>query len=374
MVNKTLSLLLLAAACTKTSPPSEHTPDATASSVADAPLVSIDAGIATDAGNVVGSETYLGAIGGLPIHATLSVSDRAISGRWFYEKGGAAEGLAIEAHAAATTKNHFVGTEMIADGGVSGDLSLERSGVELTGSWSKHTAGKTLPILLTPEIRSKSGDHVIRAKRVMIKNDGLNATTNPGFLPVIEGPEAARITPSLTFKALLGDDESELVGGTITALDFDVLMDDNRLITLAITEETMGAYPSSNVLTDTFDLQTGKKIGADALKVDQKVALAHLLDKRVHDAWKSKKQELAKAPVKEGECGPDVANGFMDGSGPSFTVALLDGVAATKNGLTFDFDFGFPHVVLACSPAVDLSLTWKEASAFIDPKGPFGGR
>ena len=69
----------------------------------------------------------------------------------------------------------------------------------------------------------------------MMTNDGPTASTNPGFLPVFEGSEAARITPSLTFKALLGDDESELGGGTITALDFDVLLDDGRLVTLAIT-------------------------------------------------------------------------------------------------------------------------------------------
>jgi hypothetical protein len=314
-----------------------------------------------DGGSVAAGETYLGAIGGLPIHATLSVSETNVSGRWFYEKGGGAEGLAIDARAPGTTKNHFVGAETIGDGGISGDLSLDRAGAALKGSWSKHGAEKTLPILLTPEVRSKNGDHVVRAKRVMMKNDGAMASTNPGFLPVVEGPEAARITPSLTFKALLGDDESELVGGTITGLDFDVLLDDGRLLTLAITEDTMGAYPSMNVLNDTFDWQTGKKIGAEAFKADQKAALVRLLDKRVHDAWKAKKQGLAKAPVKEGECGPDVANGFMDGSGPSFTVALLDGVSATNDGL-------------ACSPAVDLSLSWKEASAFVDPKGPFAGR
>jgi hypothetical protein len=373
-VKKALSLLFLATSCTKTSSPNERTADATIHVAVDAAPAAIDAGSAIDGGNVALDETYLGAIGGLPIHATFAVSDAMISGRWFYEKGGGAEGLVVEAHALGTTKNHFVGTEMISDGGVSGDLSLERSGVEITGSWSKHGVEKTLPILLTPEVRSTRSDHVVRARRVMMKNDGLLATTNPGFLPVIDGPIAARIMPSLTFKALLGDDESELVGGTIIGLDFDVVLDDGRLLTLAITEETMGAYPSMIVLTDTFDLQTGKKIGAEALRSDQRAALARLLDKRVHDAWKAKKQELAKAPVKEGECGPDVANGFMDGSGPSFTVAMLDGVAATKDGLTFDFDFGFPHVVLACSPSVDLSLSWKEASAFVDPKGPLAGR
>jgi hypothetical protein len=370
-LKKTISLLLLASACAKTSS-NDRAADANVNVAVDA-ASAIDAG-AIDGGNVALGETYLGAIGGLPIHATLSVSEATISGRWFYEKGGGAEGLAIEAHTLGKAKNHFVGNETIADGGISGDIALERSGVEITGSWSKHGTDKTLSILLTPEIRSTRSDHVVRARRVMMKNDGPVASTNPGFLPVVDGAVAARITPSLTFKALLGDDESELVGGTITGLDFDVVLDDGRLLTLAITEETMGAYPTVNVLTDTFDLQTGKKIGAEALRSDQRSALARLLDKRVHDAWKAKKQELAKAPVKEGECGPDVATGFMEGSGPSFTVAMLDGVAATKDGLTFDFDFGFPHVVLACSPSVDMSLSWKAASAFVDPKGPFAGR
>ncbi|MEO8796773.1 MAG: hypothetical protein ABI551_02715, partial [Polyangiaceae bacterium] len=315
-----------------------------------------------------------GAVGGLPVHALLTVTGSSITGRWFYEKGGGAEGLAIEAHAHGNQNNHYVGTEQIADGGISGLLSLEQSGVELTGSWSKPEADKSLLVILTPEIRSKVGDHVVRARRVMIKSGAPGEAASAGFVPVVEGTAAGRIMPNLSFKALLGEDETELVGGTITALDFDVVLDDARLLTLAIIEDTMGAYPSSNVLTDTFDWTTGKRIGAEAFAADKKAALVKLLDKRVHDAWKAKKKELAKAPASPGECGPDVVQGFMDGPAPSFTVAMLDGVAATKSGLSFAFDFGFPHVVLACSPEVDLSISWADAATFVDPKGPLAGR
>lgn len=374
LIFSSISLGLLGA-CTKT-PPSRGDAAATPTSVVTATTVSdaaiADASASFDSGTTNPSQTYLGAVGGLPIHATLLVSDSAITGRWFYEKGGGAEGLAIDAH--ASQKNHFVGTERIADGGISGDLSLEHHGVELTGSWSKHASDQTLLIILAPEIRSKVGDHVVRARRVTIKSHTPSSTATAGFLPVVEGPGSARITPSLTFKALLGDDETELVGGTITALDFDVVLDDDRLLTLVINEEIMGAYPTSNVLVDTFDWKTGKKIGAEAIAADKRIALVNQLDKRVHAAWKAKKKELAKAPAKEGECGPDIAHGSMDGDGPSFTAAMLDGVSATKDGLAFDFDFGFPHVILACAPQVDLSLPWKDARAFVDPNGPFAGR
>lgn len=370
-----ISLLSLGG-CSKTTSSSGDKPTIAVTAPASA-AGALDASVAMappDGGAAAAGERYLGAVGGLPVHAMLTVTGSSITGRWFYEKGGGVEGLAIEAHAHGNQKDHYVGTEQIADGGISGELSLERRGVELTGSWSKPGAEKKLLVILTPEVRSKVGDHVVRARRVMIKSAAPGEAPTAGFMPIVEGAAAARAMPSLTFKALLGEDETELIGGTITALDFDVVLDDARLLTLAITEDTMGAYPSSNVLTDTLDWTTGKKIGAEAFAADKKAALAKLLDKRVHDAWKAKRKELARAPAKPGECGPDVVQGFMDGAGPSFTVAMLDGVQATKSGLSFAFDFGFPHVVLACSPEVDLSISWADAATFVDPKGPLAGR
>ncbi|HEX7666767.1 MAG TPA: hypothetical protein VF407_19700 [Polyangiaceae bacterium] len=376
LVLGSISLCALVA-CSKSSSSSavNATPSASSvsSSVGDA-TTSSDASASTDGGSSASGETYLGAVGGLPVHATLTVTDAAITGRWFYEKGGGAEGLAIDASMHGDQKNHYVGTERIADGGTSGDLSLEHRGTAILGSWSKHSAEKTLMVVLAPEVRSRVGDHVVKSRRVTIKSDTPGTTASAGFLPVVEGPEAARIMPNLTFKALIGDDETELVGGTITALDFEVVLDDARLLTIAITEDTMGAYPSSNVLTDSFDWTTGKKIGGEAFAADKKAKLVKLLDKRVHDAWKAKKAELLKTKPQPNECGPDIAKESMDGNGPSFTAAMLDGVSATKDGVTFDFDFGFPHVIQACSPEVDLSLPWADVKAFVDPKGPFGGR
>jgi len=370
----TISLLAtVAGGCKKAPPAPEQTPETVAAAVG----VDVDAAVAVaaDAGStVMEGDKYIGAVGGLPVHAVLTVSDSAITGRWFYEKGGGAEGLAVDTRALGTAKGHYVGSERIADGGISGDLLLDRRGVELTGSWSKHADDETLFVILAPEIRSKVGGHVVRAKRVKIKSDTPGATVSAGFLPIVEGADASRIRSSLTFKALLGDEETELVGGTITALDFDVVLDDARLLTLAITEETMGAYPSSNRLVDTFDWTTGKKIGAEAFAEDQRAALVKQLDKRVQDAWNAKKRALAKLPEKPGECGPDIAHGFMDSERPPFTAAMLDGVSAKKDGLAFDFDFGFPHVIQACSPEVDLSMPWKDAKGFVDQKGPFGGR
>jgi hypothetical protein len=63
----------------------------------------------------------------------------------------------------------------------------------------------------------------------------------------------------------------------------------------------------------------------------------------------------------------------MSGNGPSFGREALERVYVDDAGLEFEFDFGFPHVVQACSPEVDLSVVWAEARPYLNPAGPLAG-
>src|SRR5262249_18415949 len=137
--------------------------------------------------------------------------------------------------------------------------------------------------------------------------------------------------------------------------------------TIGTTVYTMGAYPSGHGSTVSVAWATGARVGADVLRSDKKRELVRMLDARVHDAWRVKKRELSR-PNDPASCGPDV----FAGEGPSFPKEMLDSVYVDAKGISFTFDFGFPHVVQACSPEVNLSLPWATARPFLNPSGILG--
>lgn len=342
---------------------------APAAAAASAPVAS-----ASDAGSA--GDAYVGAIGGHAVHATLVALPTSIEGRWFYESHRAAGGLGVSCKS-KSENGPCDGSELGDKDAVTGKIHLERVGPSLVGSWEKPTGNDQLGVRLTPVVRSRGADHVITARRLLPKRPKGSQDAGVFFAPAVEGAAAARLAPSITVKALFGMSENDLIAAdgadnvTTTSLDFDVLRDDDAILTLSWTIETMGAYPDSSTQFGSFAWATGKRVNASAISTDKKAGLVKLLNGRVHAAWRAKKAEYAKAPP-NADCGKDVAESFMDGDGPSFTAQQLDGIYATKSGIAFDFGFDFAHAVRACQPEVDLSMTAAEAKPFLDPKGPLG--
>lgn len=312
---------------------------------------------------VLSTEVYVGAVGALPVRATLSVTPSRLDGRWVYEGRGSAEGLKLESLAGSRDGTYDV-REMTASGETAGKLLLQRVGSALRGEWKAPKGDRSLQVVLTPEVRAREGENVVRARRIVVKVAGPPATAAPGFLPVIEGPAALRMMPNVTLKKLVGDDEGSLNDCCTTGVDFEVLHHDARVVTIATRVSTMGAYPSVTESTVSLAWATGDRIGAEAFRSDKKADLARLLNSRVHDSWRASKRELSKGPSDQAACG-DV----LRGEGPSFTEKNLDSVYVDAQGISFMFDFDFPHAVRACSPLVDLRLPWAAAQPYLDLSG-----
>ena len=325
-------------------------------------------------------EVYVGAVGALPVRATLIVTPARIEGRWVYERGGDPQGLRLEAATDPSRRTTYALQEKTDSGEVSGQIFLDAQGALLRGVWRHPRTQQELDIVLTREVRSRRGDSVVRARRIIIPLASPPGTALPGFLPVVEGPGAAQMQAQLTLERLLGEKERELGDGT-TGLDFEVRHHDDRLVTLFVHEETMGAYPSGHGRTVTFDYRTARRLGADVFRPAAIPDLVRLLDARMHASWRAAKQEYLKGPTSQSSCGPDVVRDFMAGDGPSFTPGMLGGVFVEAGGIDFaggeegrrGSGAGFPHVVLACEPHADLHLGWAEARPFLAGDGPLHG-
>jgi len=208
--------------------------------------------------------------------------------------------------------------------------------------------------------------NVVRARSVMVSVVGQPAKKVPVHLPVVEGPAAARMAPNLTLMALVGEDEASLSDVT-SEVDFTIVHQDARVLTLNVEVQTMGAYPDSHGNVVTLVWASGAPIHSEIFLPAKRAELARRLNDRVQSAWQSKKRAYAKGPNDESSCGPDVADSFMTEGAPVFSEGTLAQVYVVADGIAFSYDYALPHAVKACTPTVNLHLTWSEASPYLEP-------
>jgi hypothetical protein len=85
---------------------------------------------------------------------------------------------------------------------------------------------------------------------------------------------------------------------------------------------------------------------------------------------KAQKIEIAKA-VEEIKKEPDT--GEVDPSElfseSNYTAADLKEFSVNADGVTFYYDYGFPHVIEALQPAGEFKFTWSQLKPFVKPGG-----
>lgn len=146
-------------------------------------------------------------------------------------------------------------------------------------------------------------------------------------------------------------------------IDYEVRYNRNSILNLIYTVSGSGAYPDSFSTSLVIDLETGKRLTAvDLFNRASLEALATRLNQALNadveatrrkwgDDWKGADEEVKNA---------------------RFDVDHLDDFTIDNRGLTFHYDFGFPHVAKAMSPKGSYLLSWKELAPYIDPQGPLG--
>jgi hypothetical protein len=147
--------------------------------------------------------------------------------------------------------------------------------------------------------------------------------------------------------------------------DYEVLYNKNGILTARLFITGSGAYPSSSLKYVVVDLLTGNKVLPANIFTD----LAGL---------SARVKKLQKADVQKGleeiKKDPDYSSESEDRlfASTDFTAADLAEFSVGENGVTFHYDYGFPHVIRALEPDGDYLLTWKEIKPYIKPAGLLG--
>lgn len=188
--------------------------------------------------------------------------------------------------------------------------------------------------------------------------------------PVVTGlPDRAaqkQAQSALSLKSALGQSLEEhrkefRDSSWLDAIDYAVAYNRNGLLDIAYTITGTGAYPSGATKHVVISLKTGKRLRARDLFTQVGMSqIAALLDRKLQSEMK---QAIAEAE-KQGE---DIRAPL---EAKRFEVKDLSHFSINDRGVTFFYDFEFPHVIQALEPKDRYLLTYAQLKPYIPVQSP----
>jgi hypothetical protein len=206
--------------------------------------------------------------------------------------------------------------------------------------------------------KKEQGFPAYKQATVMIPT--VTAGPNPAVLKQVQ----AAIAP----KAVMGESVKELesdfqTAGWLSTLTYQVDYNKNSIVALTYTKEGVGAYPSSFKFYVAVDLQTGKVIKVADLFTPEG------LEKVADTINQSMQKRIQTAIAKNANQDTDLKSRL---SGKQFNVENLNTFVIGEKGITFIYDFDFPHVIQALAPDGNFFLSYAELQPSVKPIGRLG--
>jgi len=186
--------------------------------------------------------------------------------------------------------------------------------------------------------------------------------------PRVKAPTPAlsrRIENAISYQNVLGVNFREEMREVqwLEEADFEVNYNSRGLLCITLFVSGSSAYASGVSKTVVVDLKTGSRISAAAAFVNVQ-SLAAVVKRKQISEFESAIIELRKNPDLDGE---DPKQLFTN---TNFNIEDLDHFLIDQTGVTFIFDYGFPHVIEALEPSGRFKFCWSEIAQFVKPGGP----
>lgn len=330
-------------------------------------------------------KTLAGTIGEYPIRMTLAQDGAKVNGSYEYTRVGKAIKLSGTVSGKAVQL-----AETDEKGNPGGTFALNVEGEKLTGEWTS-PKGKKLPLALSAASASaQSSPGAVEVKESVVKlQRGKQGQEYPDYktaeihFPLVSGlPDAvvmARVQEAVSLKKVFGQTPEEFrkqfqEEWTLDSIEYQINFNRDEILSLTYTQCGTGAYPSCgdeyiNVfLRDGFaitpqkafnDLPGLAKLADGALRAEIRKALADAKnDKEIGDeGYGFLENEL---------------NGDESKHKKPYPVEQLKSFIVGEKGVTFIYNYGFPHVAQALEPPGRFFLSWEKLKPFIKADGPFG--
>ena len=178
--------------------------------------------------------------------------------------------------------------------------------------------------------------------------------------PALSKKITAAISPDSVLDIRLRDEMTEYQW--LEEADYKTLYNRNGVLSMELWMTGTAAYPDSVTRYVVVDLRTGKRVAIpDAFtQLDE---LATVIRKAQADEVKEATVEIRKDPDARPE---DLF------SETNFTPADLKEFSVNDKGVTFYYDYGFPHVLEALQPSGEFTFDWNTLKPFIRRGGLLG--
>jgi hypothetical protein len=169
-----------------------------------------------------------------------------------------------------------------------------------------------------------------------------------------------KIEDTVSYKRIMDVDVNEEIKEVqwLESADYRITYNRNGALELELFVEGSGAYPDGSTKFVIADLASGERVTPAASFTDLS-GLAAMVKR-------DQKKEIDKAIIamrKDPELkDPDPAGMFES---TEFTSDDLDWFSFTDRGVTFHYDYGFPHVIQAAQPPGQFFFSWKRLKPFI---------
>ena len=144
--------------------------------------------------------------------------------------------------------------------------------------------------------------------------------------------------------------------------DYEVIYNKNDLLSVALSINGSGAYPSGSTKHIVVNLKNGNPVKAKDvfIKIPE---LARLADKSLQARIKKEIAEMKKDSAEDAQTMSEELNG------KTFTAENLEFFSVSDQGVTFYYDYGLPHVIQALEPDNAFLFTFRQLKPYISPNG-----
>ncbi|MBW4694502.1 MAG: DUF4163 domain-containing protein [Lyngbya sp. HA4199-MV5] len=208
--------------------------------------------------------------------------------------------------------------------------------------------------------RGKKGQDYPDYKEATIKYPQVAGLTDQTVLQNVQ--------TAVSLKSVIGQSLNELrteflESWWLSEIDYTVNYNQNSLLDLTFTISGVGAYPSTYEKHRLVSLKTGKALRAtDVFKKEAFGTIAVMVDKAM--------QAEMKAAIASGDQGgADIRDQLAN---KRFQIKNLNAFSISDQGVTFLYDFGFPHVIKALEPSGRYFFSYDQLKTCIKPDGALG--
>jgi hypothetical protein len=241
------------------------------------------------------------------------------------------------------------------------------------------------PILSLPSIaQTPSTKRAIVNDRVTVQARTVKLIHGKGYPPgkeaTIQYPQVTGLTDptllnkvqkAISLKRVLGQsieefrNEFQTESSWLSEIYYKVNYNRNFLLDITFTRSGVGAYPSAFDQRVVVDLKTGNVLKAsDLFKQESMSALVALVNKSMQEEIRQKDAE-----IKRTQSSDDMEFPLSQLKQKKFQAKDLNQFSISDRGITFFYDYGFPHVIKALEPSGQFFFTYDQLKPFIRSNG-----